>query len=59
MQALQIHPEKCTGCTLCSRVCPVTCITGTKKEPHSIDLEACTKCGSCTEVCKDDAVQVQ
>jgi NADP-reducing hydrogenase subunit HndC len=51
-----IDPKRCTGCTLCSKVCPVSCISGTKKEPHSIDPSHCIKCGACFEKCKFDAV---
>ena len=51
-----IGPEKCKGCTLCSKKCPVGAITGTVKEPHVIDTTKCIKCGVCMDVCKFGAV---
>jgi NADH:ubiquinone oxidoreductase subunit F (NADH-binding)/(2Fe-2S) ferredoxin len=53
----EIDPEKCVGCTLCARNCPVTCIAGVRKEPHIIDQLRCIKCGRCFEVCRFDAVK--
>ena len=41
-----IDPDKCKGCTLCSRVCPAGAITGTVKLPHEIDPHKCLKCGA-------------
>ncbi|MBE5952278.1 MAG: NADH-quinone oxidoreductase subunit NuoF [Lachnospiraceae bacterium] len=51
-----IDPEKCKGCTLCSRVCPNGAISGTVKEPHVIDQSKCVKCGACMEKCKFGAI---
>jgi NADH-quinone oxidoreductase subunit F len=53
-----IDAEACTGCTLCARKCPTSCIAGEKKLPHVIDTSACIKCDTCRQVCKFGAVKV-
>jgi len=51
-----IDAVSCTGCGLCSKVCPAGAITGEKKKPHHIDAGLCIKCGTCKQKCKFDAV---
>ena len=53
-----IDEDKCRGCTLCSRNCPVKAISGETKKPHTIDTSICIKCGKCKSVCKFDAVSI-
>jgi NADH:ubiquinone oxidoreductase subunit F (NADH-binding)/NAD-dependent dihydropyrimidine dehydrogenase PreA subunit len=52
----RIDAEKCTGCTLCAKNCPVDCISGQTKKLHTIDASKCIKCGTCYDACKFDAV---
>jgi len=55
----EVVPEKCVGCTICARKCPVDAISGKVKEVHVIHQETCTKCGICKTVCKFDAIIVE
>ena len=53
-----IIPDKCIGCTLCARNCPVNAISGDRKQVHLIDQEKCIKCGACLEKCKFSAIYI-
>ena len=46
-----IEPDKCVGCLLCKKSCPVDAISGERKQVHVIDQGACIQCGACFDVC--------
>lgn len=55
----KIIADKCKGCTMCSKKCPVDAVSGTVKNPHTIDTDKCIRCGACYNVCKFNAVVME
>lgn len=51
LMSYSIDPEKCKGCMICLKKCPVEAITGDGRQIHVIDPKRCIKCGTCIEVC--------
>lgn len=56
LRAIEIDPEKCRGCGICKKNCPVDAITGEVKQPHKIDEDICIKCGTCISKCPFKAI---
>ena len=53
---LNIDKSRCIGCSLCSRKCPVNCISGSREDKYTISQVECIKCGNCQEVCPVKAI---
>ena len=58
LRRYMINADKCRGCTLCAKKCPVGAINGEVKKAHVIDNEKCIKCGSCADTCRFGAIEM-
>lgn len=68
MKALVLHPERCTGCSLCEVICGLNHFkeNNPKKsairierrfpEPGTFEIRVCNQCGRCREVCPSEAI---
>ena len=56
MAKITIDPEKCKGCGLCQKNCPVNAIDGAGRDKRIINQEKCIKCGTCIASCPFHAI---
>ena len=59
LKRIEIHPDKCKGCSKCSRGCTFGEISGVIKSPFVIDQSKCIKCGACVTTCPFHAIEVK
>ncbi len=56
MSKITINEEKCKGCGLCQKSCPVEAIEGQAREKRVINQDKCIKCGTCLTSCPFQAI---
>ena len=48
---LELDPELCTGCAVCTQVCPHGVFEMRDARAVIVDRDACIECGECEEKC--------
>jgi NAD-dependent dihydropyrimidine dehydrogenase PreA subunit len=58
VSTLELDQEKCTGCRMCTIVCPHAVFAIEYKKAKIIDFDACMECGACARNCPEEAIMV-
>jgi len=48
--------DRCIGCAVCTKVCPVAAISGIRNKLHRVIAQLCFDCGACGRICPHGAV---
>ncbi|PNU19368.1 ferredoxin [Geothermobacter hydrogeniphilus] len=57
--SLELAEEKCTGCGLCTLVCPHAVLRVEDGKARIDARERCMECGACAKNCAFDALKVE
>jgi NAD-dependent dihydropyrimidine dehydrogenase PreA subunit len=56
---LKLHADRCTGCTMCTIVCPHGVFEMHDGTAALTDKDACIECGACALNCPAEAIEVE
>ena len=57
-QMAKIHAQKCIGCSICVKACPVDAILGAPKQEHVILTDICNGCELCVVPCPTECISM-
>jgi ferredoxin len=55
---LVLDARKCTGCGMCTSVCPHGVLALSDRQARIVDLNGCMECGACANNCPTKALKV-
>lgn len=58
VSTLELDKDKCTGCRMCTIVCPHSVFIIEDKKAKIRDKDACMECGACSLNCPESAITV-
>ena len=56
---LELDTEKCSGCLMCTFVCPHNVFEMKNKKSSIVRKDNCMECGACALNCPDQAIEVK
>jgi ferredoxin len=56
---LELNIEKCTGCGMCTQVCPHNVLSINNGKALIVDKDSCMECGACAGNCPFMALNVK
>ncbi len=56
---LELDTDKCTGCRMCTVVCPHRVFQMKDHKAVIVDKDLCMECGACSQNCPAEAIIVQ
>lgn len=59
VSTLEYDSPKCTGCTMCTQVCPHGVFEMEGKKARITDRDLCMECGACMKNCAAGAITVR
>ena len=59
VSTLALDVERCTGCGMCTVVCPHAVFKVENKKARILDKDMCMECGACALNCADEAISVE